>query len=196
MTRPAQQRIISAARQHFLAHGFRGVTMDDLAAELGMSKKTLYAHFPSKTALVELVLNDKLSEIEAGFDEILGRGGEFHDTLHDLLATIQRHTAELQPPFVRDMRREAPQVFQTVEKRRGALIEKSFGALFTEGRRTGMVRKDIPVRLMVEVLLAATHAIMNPAQMARLRLTPKIGFTAIIQIVLEGVLTRKGGPKS
>jgi AcrR family transcriptional regulator len=160
-----------------------------------MSKKTLYAHFPAKTALVEMVLNDKLSEIEAEFDDILSRGGRFHDTLHDLLATIQRHTAELQPPFVRDMRREAPQVFQTVEKRRAALIEKSFGALFTEGRRTGMVRKDIPVRLMVEVLLAATQAIMNPAQMARLRLTPKVGFTAIIQIVLEGVLTRKGGPQ-
>ena len=46
-------RILAAAREHFFAHGFRRVTMDDLAQELGMSKKTLYAHFPSKTALLE-----------------------------------------------------------------------------------------------------------------------------------------------
>ncbi|MGN6719163.1 MAG: helix-turn-helix domain-containing protein, partial [Candidatus Binatia bacterium] len=46
------ERIVSAARAHFFAHGFRSVTMDDLAAELGMSKKTLYAQFPSKTELL------------------------------------------------------------------------------------------------------------------------------------------------
>ncbi|HKA32612.1 MAG TPA: helix-turn-helix domain-containing protein, partial [Candidatus Binatia bacterium] len=45
-------RIVAAARRHFLAHGFRHVTMDDLAAELGASKKTLYASFPSKEALI------------------------------------------------------------------------------------------------------------------------------------------------
>ena len=47
---PESARIVAAARRYFLAHGFRGVTMDDLAAELGMSKKTLYAHFSSKAA--------------------------------------------------------------------------------------------------------------------------------------------------
>ena len=36
-TAAAAQRIVTAARQHFFAHGFRGVTMDDLAAELGMA---------------------------------------------------------------------------------------------------------------------------------------------------------------
>jgi AcrR family transcriptional regulator len=33
----AAQRIVSAARRHFFSHGLRGVTMDDLAEELGMS---------------------------------------------------------------------------------------------------------------------------------------------------------------
>ena len=62
-----RQRIVGAARRHFFAHGFRTVTMDDIAEELGMSKKTLYAHFPSKTALVEAVLLDKLGGIACSF---------------------------------------------------------------------------------------------------------------------------------
>jgi len=53
-----RQRIVEAARTHFFSHGFRRVTMDDLAAELAISKKTLYAYFPSKTALLEDVLAD------------------------------------------------------------------------------------------------------------------------------------------
>ena len=51
-----RKRIISGARRHFFAHGFRGVTVDDLAAELGMSKKTLYAHFDSKPQIVEAAI--------------------------------------------------------------------------------------------------------------------------------------------
>ncbi|HBH79164.1 MAG TPA: TetR family transcriptional regulator, partial [Nitrospira sp.] len=40
----ATRRVVAVARRQFLAHGFRSVSMDDLAAELGMSKKTLYAY--------------------------------------------------------------------------------------------------------------------------------------------------------
>jgi len=48
-----RQRIVDAGRAHFFSHGFRSVTMDDLAGELGISKKTLYAHFPGKIDLLE-----------------------------------------------------------------------------------------------------------------------------------------------
>ena len=74
----AARHILAGARQHFFAHGFRGVTMDDLAEELGMSKKTLYAHFPSKTALLEAVIADKLRSVEAGLKGVMGgRAADF-----------------------------------------------------------------------------------------------------------------------
>ncbi|HVU23520.1 MAG TPA: helix-turn-helix domain-containing protein, partial [Opitutus sp.] len=49
-------RIVTAARVHLFTYGYSALTMDDLARELGMSKKTLYVHFPGKDALVEAVL--------------------------------------------------------------------------------------------------------------------------------------------
>ena len=61
---------MEAARAHFFSHGFRSVTMDDLADELGISKKTLYAHFPSKIALLEAVLADKFASVEARLKEV------------------------------------------------------------------------------------------------------------------------------
>src|SRR5262245_50783563 len=70
---PSRERIVLEARRHFLSHGFRGVTMDDLAAELGMSKKTLYAHFPGKSALLQAVLEDKLRSADADFGEITSK---------------------------------------------------------------------------------------------------------------------------
>ncbi len=188
-----RQRIVDAARAHFFSHGFRSVTMDDLAAEMGISKKTLYAHFPSKIALLEAVLADKFVGVEAKLTEIsLARPHDFPTALRELLANMQRELDEIKPPFVRDMRQKAPHVFKTVERRRAALIERFFGKLFIEGQRTGMVRKDVPAKLMIEILLAMVQAIMNPPKMEELGMMPREGFAGILKIVLEGALTGKG----
>jgi AcrR family transcriptional regulator len=188
-----RQRIVDAARAHFFSHGFRSVTMDDLAEELGISKKTLYAHFPGKIELLEAVLADKFAGVEARLKEATrAHPHDFPATLHALLANTQRELDEIKPPFVRDMRQKAPHVFKVVERRRAALIERSFGRLFIEGQRAGMVRKDVPARLIIEILLAMVQAIMNPPKMEELGMMPKEGFSGILKIVLEGALTTKG----
>jgi AcrR family transcriptional regulator len=189
----ARQRIVAGARRHFLAQGFRGVTMDDLAEELGMSKKTLYAHFPSKVALVEAVLHQKFAEVDAELAAIDStQTSDFPSMLHAMLATLQRQTAEIQPPFLRDIRSETPELFRLVEEKRGDLIQRYFGKLFRDGRRTGMIRKDIPTWLIIEIMLAATNAIVNPRRLLELELTPRTAFIPIISVLLEGAMTEKG----
>ena len=184
-----RQRIVEAARAHFFSHGFRRVTMDDLAAELGISKKTLYAHFPSKTTLLDGVLADKFAGVRAVMEGVSREHAhDFAGALHQLLAATQRELDEIKPPFVRDMRQKAPHMFKMVERRRAELIQRHFGKLFVEGQRAGNVRKDLPAKLMIEILLGAVQAIMNPPKIEELGLTPKSGFTAIIKIVLEGAL--------
>ncbi len=193
---PATARIVSAARHYFFAHGFRSVTMDDLAAELGMSKKTLYGSFPSKIELLRAVLLNKFESIENDLERLSGRNArDVLVVLHELLACVQRHAAEIQPPFVRDIRREAPEMFELVQSRRRAVIQRYFGKLFDDGRRAGIFRRDIPSRMMIEILLSATEAIVNPAKMAELSLTPKSGFSTVITVIFEGVLTDKGRAK-
>jgi len=188
-----RQRIVDAARAHFFSHGFRSVTMDDLADELGVSKKTLYAHFPGKFDLLEAVLADKFASVEAKLKNVTrAHPHDFPATLHDLLAGTQHELDEIKPPFVRDMRQKAPQVFRVIEHRRAALIQRYFGKLFVEGQRAGMVRKDVPAKLMIEILLAMVQSIMNPSKMGELGMMPKEGFAGILKVVLEGALTSKG----
>ena len=192
-TDAGRQQIVEAARGHFFSHGFRSVTMDDLAAELGISKKTLYSHFPGKIELLEAVLADKFAGVETKLNEVMrAHPHDFSTALHELLVNTQLELDEIKPPFVRDMRQKAPQVFKVIERRRAALIERFFGNLFVEGQRAGMVRKDVPVKLIIEILLTVVQAIMNPVKMGELGMMPKDGFAGILKIVLEGALTRKG----
>ena len=191
------QRIVSQARAHFFAHGFRGVTMDELAAELGMSKKTLYLHFPSKRALLEAVMVDKLATVEAGLNDVLGgAAGDFPRRLQAMLAFMREQTAEIQPVFVRDVRREAPELFAAVQEGRRKVIQGAFGKLLQEGRKAGRIRRDIPPEIMVEMLIGAVDAIVNPARLEELGLSPRSGFSHIISIFMEGVLVRPPPAKS
>jgi AcrR family transcriptional regulator len=190
---PNWQRIVEAARVHFFSHGFRSVTMDDLAKELGISKKTLYAHFPGKFDLLEAVLADKFADVEATLNEVTrAHPHDFPAALRDLLAGTQRELNEIKPPFVRDMRQKAPDVFKLVERRRAALIQHYIGRFFVAGQRAGMVRKDVPAKLMIEILLAVVQFIINPPKMEELGMMPKEGYAGILKIILEGALTAKG----
>ena len=189
---PSRQRIVDAARVHFFSHGFRSVTMDDLAEELGISKKTLYAHFPGKFDLLEAVLADKFQGVERMLKEVTrAQAHDFPATLQELLTGTQRELDEIKPPFVRDMRQKAPEVFKLVERRRAALFERYFGKLLVDGQRAGMVRKDVPAKLIIEILLAMVQSIMNPPKMEELGMMPKEGFAGILKIILEGALTTK-----
>lgn len=192
----ARRKIVVGARRHFYAHGFRGVTMDEIAKELGMSKKTLYVHFPSKMALLEAAIHNKFQDVEADLLQI-GRAyaSDFPGRLQQLLACMQHHTAEVQPPFIRDMRLESPELFEIVESRRRDLIHRYFGKLLNDGRRAGIIRRDIPVKLVTGILLGAVQAVVNPAKMEELNITPKEGLSAILTVILEGLITEKGRSK-
>lgn len=166
--------------------------MDDLAAELGMSKKTLYVHFPNKTALLEEVFRDKFGSLDADLARITSvRSKDFMEALHESLACMQRHTREVQLPFVRDVQRESPELFQSAQAQRAQVIQRHFTSLLLAGRKVGIIRRDIPLKLAIEILLGATQAIMNPQKIEELSLTPKSGFSAIITVFLEGMITAK-----
>ena len=167
--------------------------MDDLAAEVGMSKKTLYAHFDSKTDLVEAVLNEKFDGLDQELDDIVGkRSKDVVRGLQELLECMQRQIEEIQPPFVRDVRREAPEIFELVKKRRSAAIRRCFVAILENGRKAGIVRNDFSLEVAIEILLGATDAIINPTKLAELKITPTEAYRVILALFLDGVLTTKG----
>lgn len=58
-----EKEIISKATYKFIQFGFKSFTIDDLASDLGISKKTLYNYYPSKEDLIEACLEDLLEKI-------------------------------------------------------------------------------------------------------------------------------------
>ena len=65
-----KDKILEKAGEMFLNLGFKSVTMDDIANEIGVSKKTIYIHFSNKTALVNSVTLSVFETISGGIDLI------------------------------------------------------------------------------------------------------------------------------
>jgi TetR/AcrR family transcriptional repressor of mexJK operon len=84
--------IVALARGMFLEHGYAGTSMSSIAQSLGGSKGTLWAHFPSKEALFEAVMDEATTAFRADLDAILDGGTEPRATLaafgHKLMAKL------------------------------------------------------------------------------------------------------------
>ena len=190
---PVALRILAIARDHFMRLGFKNVTMDDLASEIGISKKTVYVHFTSKSALVKGVLTQKLDEAEQELGSVIAEhSGDFVGSLHQLSVHLQRHAGEVQPVFVRDLSREEPALAEYLVARRRKVIEETFVKLLACGRETGQVRDDIPIEFLVEVLLAVLETIAVPKNLANRDLSLTECLNRILSTFLHGILTGKG----
>src|ERR1700751_826988 len=60
-----KERILEKAHELFMRYGVRSVSMDDIAAQLGMSKKTVYQYYTDKEELVDAVLSAVLEKNRA-----------------------------------------------------------------------------------------------------------------------------------
>ncbi len=186
-------RILAAARHSFFTYGLRAVTMDALAKETGISKKTLYVHFPSKRALVREVLATKIGEIDA--DLAVAQNAHPEDPvegLHALLTVWRRHLAEIQPGFLRDIQLDSPAEFAQLSALRRALIDRRFGGLLETGRRAGIIRDDVPTAFIVEMLMGAVDAVGSAQKLEQWNLTMRSAFTYLTTILIEGALSEQG----
>jgi AcrR family transcriptional regulator len=189
----ATERIVTAARKHFLQHGFRSVTMDDLAEAMGMSKKTLYVHFKTKRELLEAVIELKLGDLETAMDAVPSGGTkEFAATLHRLLTGIRQQAQEISPTFARDLAREEPGLFERIKTKRREVIGRTFTRILRVGQKAKLIRGDIPADILVEILVGLADAVAVPEKVAARGMAPGEMLTIVLKVFLDGVQTKKG----
>ncbi len=85
-----RQRILDAAQSSVLAKGFSNTTIDEIRAEVGLTKSGFLYHFEDKTALAKALLVNYIEEDDRIFDQIFDRASELHsDPLHAFLIGLK-----------------------------------------------------------------------------------------------------------
>lgn len=186
-------RILAAARTHLFAYGFSALTMDDLARELGMSKKTLYVHFPAKDAIAEAVLDGVGQSICSQLDVVLARPNlTFARKLCEVIDVVGSVIDKVSPAILRDLQRYAPHLYQKIEEVRQKNIPRVIGSLIRAGIAEGKVRPEIDPAFAAEFWLQAIRGLVQPAVLDRTQLTPRQTLEQAIQLFFNGLLTPAG----
>jgi AcrR family transcriptional regulator len=186
-------RILMQARADFFAHGYSTFTMADLATELGMSKKTLYVHFPGKDAIMRAVILELGREIRAEADALLRhRDLSFAEKLRGFVEGMIARLAALNPRTLRDLQRFAPELHHLVEEMRARNIPYVFGRFIAAGQAAGMVRPDLHASFAIEFFLQAMQGLFQPVTVERLGLAPREIVPKAITLFFGGLLTPAG----
>jgi len=186
-------RIIAAARRHLFTYGYSALTMDDLARELGMSKKTLYRHFAGKDDLVAAVLDQFAAEVRELADRLFAdRELSFAAKFSRLVEAMMRRFSQVNPPVIRDLQRFSPALYARLEELRHKNIPYVFGQVLRQGQAAGMVRRDVDPDFAIEFWRSAIVALMQPDAIERTGLPPDRIFRQAIDLFFSGLLTPAG----
>jgi len=181
--------ILAAAREILFRDHYSGLTMDRLALALGMSKKTLYVHFPSKDAMVAAIIAATGVSIRRQVSAILDGPGRFPEKLERLLRTVADHVGVMSPDFLRDLNRFAPQLFDEIQAIKERNIPTVFGRVMQLGIEQGMIRADIDVTFLAEYWLQVARGVHDPALLARTHLAPREALEKALDLFFGGVLS-------
>ena len=82
-----KERIMVKAEELFMQFGIRSVSMDDIANNLGMSKKTVYQYYADKDELVEAVVENHISKMQT---DCAGCASDAQDAIHEIFISMER----------------------------------------------------------------------------------------------------------
>lgn len=195
-TAETRRRIVAVAHEQFLSAGFSAVTMDDLARELGMSKKTLYEHFPTKVDLLSATKRASHEACEREFAAIREEERDFFPRARRTFAYVSRLYSRLTPAYLTDIRRNAPEVWEQIQTFRRERVRRNIIDLLRQGVAQGVLRKDLDVEELARLYLTMTSALLNP-EISGWAVGEPIAplFETFIRVYFEGLITDAGRRK-
>ena len=140
-----KEEIVKRALNDFMQYGFKTFTMDDLASKMGISKKTLYEHFPSKNDLVEAVLDYALDMSCKNVDAFVQGDGS-------VIENVYRNQEKVKEIFninsdrpIWELQKYYSKTYERMEIEFAKYDARFIDKLLEKGWKEGLFREDINV---------------------------------------------------
>jgi AcrR family transcriptional regulator len=180
-----QEKILNAAARRMIKYGYRKVTMDEIAADLHMSKNTIYKSFAGKEKIaqalikrLQLQLNKGLNDIEKGKKDPL-------TIFSDSVLLMRQELGPWFEIFFREIQIELPELWEEFLQFRNEKILK-IRSLLVKGSKNRIFRQINP-SIATEAYLGAVKAITNPRFLEEEHITFEQALDAVLDIWSNGV---------
>lgn len=189
-----KEKILYFTHAKFITEGFYKTTMDEIARDLQMSKKTIYKHFDSKEELLENVCGMRMNLMEEFLDEVADSSDDAITKFLRILNKQKSMSMNCSPVWFRDLEVHAPHLSKEFARVRQEKVTKIMSKLLEQGKKEKVV-EHVPVDIIITALNGAIEAVTH----ADFVLNSKYSFHEAMRITAEiffnGFLTELGKEK-
>ncbi|MBT2163496.1 TetR/AcrR family transcriptional regulator [Zobellia barbeyronii] len=187
-----KEEILHKATNMFLNLGFKSVTMDDLANEMGISKKTIYTHYANKTALVQKCTTNLSYEISEGISQICTLHKDPIEELYDIKRFVMIHLKDEKASPQYQLQKFYPKIHEKLKKSQFELMQKCVISNIKRGIEQGIYRENLNIEFISRIYFLGVTSIKD------FRLFPEEKFPTLslmddyLEYHIRGIVTPKG----
>jgi AcrR family transcriptional regulator len=176
----------------YLTLGFKSVTMDDIANEMGISKKTIYQHFANKHDLVEAVTMQMFDTISCGIDEICLEDKNPITEIFEIKNFVMQNLKDEKASPIYQLQKYFPKTFKCLRNKQFEKMEDCVIRNLRKGIELGLYRNDLNLDFVSRIYYSGIHSTKDK------EIFPDTMFNAVqleemyLEYHLRGIITEKG----
>ncbi len=184
--------ILARTFELYYKYAIKSVTMDDVARELGISKKTLYQHVTNKLELVEMVVRSEMEKAAQRHKNIQQMNLNAIEELFEVSKIMNEHLKKHNPALFYDLKKYYPKLYHEIKQNKR---EKTYEAVLRnlkKGISEGLYRKEIKAEIIAKLYVSRLEQSYEESIFSLEEITSIEVFNEILIYHLHGICNEKG----
>ena len=190
-----KEKFLEKATDMFLNLGFKSVTMDNLAHEMGISKKTIYAHFENKTMLVEETTMGLFYTISQGIDHICALEKDPIDELFEIKKFAMLHLKNEKSSPQYQLQKYYPKIYNNLRQKQFDIMQECVIDNIKRGMQLGVYRTNLNIDFVSRIYFSGITSIKDKDLFPQNKFPMTDLINEFIEYHLRGIITSKGQEK-
>ncbi len=187
-----KEKILHIASEMFLSLGFKSITMDDIAREIGVSKKTIYSHFKNKTELVIGVTDAMFCTICDGVNLIHEQQKNPIIELFEVKRFIMLKLKDEKSSPQYQLQKYYPKIFATLKQDQFEFMQNCIKGNLQRGIDLGLFRKTIDIEFISRLYFNGIMGIKDRGLFPLQHFSQNELMDYYLEYHLRGISTQKG----
>jgi AcrR family transcriptional regulator len=184
-----RERILEHSRDEFLTRGFSKVTIDEIATNLGISKKTLYKFYPSKEELLRASLHAMMRSAGWELERIASSNRPLVEKLASALMLVGKYVSRLRSETISDFQRFVPSLWKELDEFRQEQIINRLVRMLQQGRAENVFRPEVNEQVLIYMLVSSLRTVIHPLILSKHSFSAEEAAKSIFKVLFEGAFT-------
>ena len=184
-----RERILEHSREEFLARGFSKVTIEEIATNLGISKKTIYKFYPSKEELLRASLHAMMRSAGWELERITSSDKPLVEKLASALMLVGKYVSRLRGETISDFQRFVPSLWKELDEFRQEQIINRLVRMLQQGRAENVFRPEVNEQVLIYMLVSSLRTVIHPSVLSKHSFSAEEAAMSIFKVLFEGAFT-------